>query len=177
LNPKHYGTTENALLEAMAMGIVPIVLDNPAERQIVEDNVTGLIVNSPVEFAEAVQWLSDQPDERQRLGSQAAKSIRERFSVEKMETALNLYYQEILLMEKKEIVFSEIFGSGPAEWFLSCQRDKSIFAEDGNIVSNGESPLRFGLFEKSKGSVFHFSEYFPDNLELKLWAQNLKSLQ
>ncbi|MDH5358766.1 MAG: glycosyltransferase, partial [Gammaproteobacteria bacterium] len=30
-NPTHYGTNENALLEAMAMGIVPVVLNNPAE--------------------------------------------------------------------------------------------------------------------------------------------------
>ena len=177
LNPEHYGTTENALLEAMAMGIVPIVLDNPAERQIVDDHTTGLIVRSPVEFAEAIQWLSDNPDERQRLGRQAAKSVRERFSVEKMEASLNLHYQEILSMEKREIVFSEIFGTDPAEWFLSCQGDRTIFAEDGSIHSGGGISLSYGLFEKSKGTVFHFSEYFPDDLKLKLWAENLKSLQ
>ena len=177
LNPEHYGTTENALLEAMAMGIVPIVLDNPAERQIVDDHNTGLIVRSPVEFAEAIQWLSNNPDERQRLGSQAAKSVRERFSVEKMEASLNSRYQEILSMEKREIVFSEIFGTDPAEWFLSCQGDRSVFAEDGNIHSGGGIPLSYGLFEQTKGSVFHFSEYFPDDLKLKLWAKNLKSLQ
>ena len=106
LNPEHYGTNENALLEAMAMGIVPIVLNNPAERQIVDDHNTGLIVRSPVEFAEAIQWLSNNPDDRQRLGSQAAKSVRERFSVKKVEASLNLHYQEILSMEKREIVFS-----------------------------------------------------------------------
>ena len=47
LNPLHYGTTENALLEAMAMGVVPIVLDNPAERHIVRNGETGLIITSP----------------------------------------------------------------------------------------------------------------------------------
>ncbi len=177
LNPEHYGTTENALLEAMAMGIVPIVLDNPAERRIVDDHNTGLIVHSPGEFAEAIQWLSNNPDDRQRLGSQAAKSVRERFSVEKMEASLNEHYQAILAMEKGKIVFPEIFGNDPVEWFLSCQGDKSIFAEDGCINSGDGIPLSYGLFEKSKGTVFHFSEYFPDNLKLKLWAKNLKSLQ
>lgn len=177
LNPEHYGTTENALLEAMAMGIVPIVLDNPAECQIVDDHNTGLIVRSPVEFAEAIQWLLNNPDDRQRLGSQAAKSVRERFSVEKMEASLNSHYREILSMEKRKIVFSEIFGTDPAEWFLSCQSDKSIFADNGSIHLDDDTPLSHGLFEKSKGTVFHFSEYFPDNLKLKLWAKNLKSLQ
>ena len=177
LNPEHYGTTENALLEAMAMAIVPVVLDNPAERQIINDHTTGLIVHSPGEFAEAIEWLANNPVERQRLGSQAARSVRERFSVEKMETSLNSCYQEILSMEKRKIVFSEIFGTDPAQWFLSCQGDRHLFAEDGSINSDGSIPLSYGLFEKTKGTVFHFHEHFSDNLKLKLWAKNLKSFQ
>ncbi len=176
LNPEHYGTTENALLEAMAMGIVPIVLDNPAERQIVKDHTTGLIVHSPGEFAEAIERLSRNPDERQKIGNQAAKSVRERFSAEKMEASLNLYYQEILSMEKRKIEFSEVFGKDPAQWFLSCQKDKHIFGEDGSISADSSVPLGYGLFEKNKGTVFHFSAYFPDNIKLKLWSKNLKSL-
>ena len=177
LNPEHYGTTENALIEAMAMGIVPIVLDNPAERRIVDDHKTGLIVRSPDEFAKAIKWLSENPADRQRMGIQASKSVRERFSAEKMEATLNGHYQSVLSMGKREIVFSEIFGASPAEWFLSCQRDRTIFAEDGSISLNNNNRLSYGLFEKSKGTVFHFSEHFPDNLKLRLWAKNLKLLQ
>jgi glycosyltransferase involved in cell wall biosynthesis len=173
LNPDHYGTTENALLEAMAMGIVPIVLDNPAECQIVDDHNTGLIVHTPDEFAKAIQWLSENPDERQRLGIQAAESVREKFSVEKTEATLNTYYRKILFMEKRKIAFSEIFGTDPAEWFLSCQGNKSFFAKDGCIHQDEDTTLSYGLIEKSKGTVFHFSEYFPDNLKLKSWAKNM----
>lgn len=177
LNPQHYGTTENALIEAMAMGIVPIVLDNPCERQIVEDHVTGLVVHSPGEFAEAIQRLHQNPDDRARMGNRAAKSVRERFSAEKMEASLNRHYREVLSMEKREVVFSQIFGADPAEWFLSCQGDKTIFADDGGIHSDGGVSLDYGLFEKTKGTVFHFSDYFPDNLKLRLWTRNLRSLQ
>lgn len=176
LNPEHYGTTENALLETMAMGIVPIVLNNPAERYIVGDHDTGLIINSPKDFADAIRWLYENPVERQRLGNNAAKSVRERFSIEKMEISLNKYYQKILSMDKRKIVFSEIFGTNPVEWFLSCQDNKGIFSEGGNIHFDNNVIISHGLFEKRKGTVFHFSEYFPDNLELKLWADNLKSL-
>lgn len=177
LHPEHYGTTENALLEAMAMGIVPIVLDNPAERCIIDDHSTGLIVNSPNEFADAIQWLSDNPNERQRLGICAAKSVRERFSVEKMNTSLNAYYRKIMFMKKRKIVFSEIFGNDPAEWFISCQGNKNIFTREGCINLDSDTIHSHGLFEKSKGTVFHFNEYFPDNLMLKLWAKNLRLLQ
>lgn len=177
LNPEHYGTNENALLEAMAMGIVPIVLDNPAERQIVDDNITGLVVHSPAEFAEAIYRLSENPYDRLLLGTQAEKSVRERFSAEKMETSLNSHYQAILSMEKRKIVFSEIFGTDPAEWFLACQGNRNIFTDDGSINSSGCVSLGYGLFEKSKGTVFHFNDHFPNNLKLKLWAKNLEMLQ
>lgn len=177
LNPEHYGTTENALIESMAMGIVPIVLDNPCEQQIVEDHATGLIVHSPVEFAEAIRWLSNNPDQRQRLGTQASKSVRERFSAEKMEAKLNSHYRAILPMAKRKIVFSEIFGYDPVEWFLSCQDNRTIFADDGCINPGDGTPLSYGLYEKSKGTVFHFSKYFRDNLKLKSWANNLEKLQ
>jgi hypothetical protein len=80
-------------------------------------------------------------------------------------------------MEKRKIAFSDIFGTDPAKWFLSCQGNKGLFAKDGSIHLDDDTTISYGLFEKSKGTVFHFSEYFPDNLELKLWAKNLKSLQ
>lgn len=177
LNPEHYGTAENALLEAMAMEIVPVVLDNPAERQIVSDHQTGLIVGSPHEFAEAILWLFSHPDERQRLGKQAAQSVRERFCVEKMETAFNARYKSMLSHEKKRVNFNNIFGENPAEWFLSCQGNKSIFSASGKISPISGISGHYGLFEKNKGTVFQFSEYFPDSKELRLWAENLKSLQ
>ena len=80
-------------------------------------------------------------------------------------------------MEKREINFSNIFGADPAEWFLSCQGDKTLFASDGSIKNANGASLSYGLFEKSKGTAFHFSEHFPDNVKLKTWAKNLKLLQ
>ncbi len=175
LNPQHYGTTENALLEAMAMGIVPIVLNNPAERHIVEHEKTGLIVESPREFAEAVEWLSQNPAARQKLGRQAAATVRERFSVEKMEALLASHYTELLSEEKEQVSFSSIFGVDPAEWFLSCQEKKGLFTEDHGLVTEKDSFSAYGLVEKSKGTVFHFLKHFPDNPRLCNWADTLTS--
>jgi len=174
LNPGHYGTNENALLEAMAMEVVPIVLENPAERQIVTDHQTGLVVRSPTEFAAAIQWLADNPDERQRIGKQAAQSVREKFAIEKIESALNTHYRNLSAMKKRKIGFTNIFGSNPAEWFLSCQQNKDIFVKDDAIHQYIDKPFIHGIFEKNKGSVFHFSRYFPNDKVLKLWAMKLR---
>ena len=176
LNPTHYGTTENALLEAMSLQVVPIVLDNPPEKCIVKDNETGFIVHNESEFAETIKYLSENPKERQRIGKNASKFVRENFSVEKTEQQLNDYYQEVMTMEKRKIDFKSIFGITPSEWFLSTQSNKDIFT--GNISFKYFNPmLKYGLFEENKGSIFQFIRYFPEDKELKKWSNNINLLR
>ena len=177
LNPEHYGTTENALLEAMAVGIVPIVLDNPAERQIIEDQRTGLIVNTPREFAEAVNWLFQNPLERHKIGRQAAETVRSKFAVSKMVSSLNGHYEQLLLLNKRDIDFTSIFGTEPAEWFLSCQGNQTYFSSIGTPKPDSESFSIHALLEEAKGTVFHFQRYFPDNQRLNQWSTKLMSLK
>jgi len=43
LQKNHFGTTENALLEAMYMGTVPIVKDNEIEREILGEELFELV--------------------------------------------------------------------------------------------------------------------------------------
>lgn len=172
LNHEHYGTTENALIEAMSMGIVPVVLDNPTERHILGRS-TGLIVHTPEEFAEAMRWLYDNPEECAKLGERAALTVRQRFSAEKMESLLYKHYQTVLKEEKRKIDFKHIFGDDPAQWFLSCQKERDIFAEDGSIHMQPGKPVNYGLFDMNKGTVFHFNKYFPQNHRLKSWAAHL----
>ena len=174
LNPRHFGTAENALLEAMAMGIVPIVLDNPAERNIVEHFCTGIIVRSPGEFADAMTWLAQNPRKRSKMGLQAAESVRRRFTLEKMEASLRTHYEDVVTEEKRPIQFQSIFGTTPDRWFLSCHGNPAIFESGDRIQLLPGEELGFGLFERTKGSVFHFHEYFPENENLTEWTAALR---
>jgi glycosyltransferase involved in cell wall biosynthesis len=175
LNPQHYGTTENALLEAMAMGIVPIVLDNPAERYIVDHLQTGFIVRSGKEFNDALQWLDANADERLRISKNAARYVRKRFCVENLVSSINAHYKEIMSEQKKNVSFTSIFGKKPADWFLSCQSSPALFEKSKKMFHDGvSSHTMHGLFEKTKGSVFHFLKYFPEDRKLNLLSSNLK---
>lgn len=57
LRPDHYGTSEQVLGEAMAAGVVPVVMDNPAEKLIVEDNVTGFIAKHETEYCDIINFI------------------------------------------------------------------------------------------------------------------------
>lgn len=174
LNPTHYGTTENALLEAMASGIVPVVLNNAAEQQIVEHGVTGMIVSSPAEFADAIQLLDADPNLRVRLANAAAQRVRQRFSAEIMQAGLQSVYEKAMAAEKQVITFENVFGATPAEWFLSCQPEVSDFKADGGVSLPDNSLLAFSYLEKTKGSVFHFQRYFSGDEMLSKWVDSLQ---
>jgi glycosyltransferase involved in cell wall biosynthesis len=175
LNPCHYGTSENALLEAMAMGVVPIVLDNPAERCLVKDRETGLIVNTPREFANAVSWLARHPDERRRMSRKAAATVLERFAVKETVEAFTFRYASVNAQGKTFIPFTSILGRTPVEWFLVNQKHPEFFTDELQPGLIDEFILP-GLFERTKGSLFHYARQFPDDARLSMWAENLSRL-
>jgi len=177
LNPEHYGTAENALLEAMAMGVVPVVLDNAAEKAIVQDGVTGLVVRTPKEFADAIQWLAENPRDRHAMGWAAASMVRARFTLERMANAFLSHYGQIMGDKKRTIPFRSVFGNRPAEWFRAFVRNESVFSDDGGVRLTGQNWQLPSVFERTKGSVFHFQRHFPQDAKLHAWAKALEKLR
>ena len=173
LNPHHYGTAENTLLEAMAMGVVPIVLDNPSERHIVEHDRTGRIVRTPEDLAHDLAWLATSPADRVRLAGAAAATVRKRYTYANMATAFDQHYREIALRKKCQHAFCDVFGPTPSDWFLAFQPENSYFSLDREAVppSATEQP---NLYERTKGSVFHFLDYFPNDPRLSSWGEILR---
>ena len=158
------------------MGVVPIVLDNPAERCLVTDHETGFVVGTPREFGDTVSWLAEHPLERQKIGLRAADSVRNRFAVAKMVDAFNCHYSSVRMKNKTIFSFAAMFGSTPADWFLASQRHPEFFFADSELLEIDKYTLP-GLMERSKGSVFHYQASFPDDLRLQFWAGRLNSYQ
>jgi hypothetical protein len=89
-----------------------------------------------------------------------------------MADAFSTHYAALMAAPKQAVSFIPVFGRSPAQWYRAFQRDASTFHDDGTVkVPDGMD--RHCLFERSKGSVFHFLRYFPDDPLLGRWAQNL----
>lgn len=170
LNPRHYGTAENALLEAMAMGVVPVVLDNPAESSIVNHEQTGLVVHSPGEFAAAIDWLVKHPQERRAIGQRAAEQVARQFTTERMQNAFANTYDTLISRQKRDIAFQPLFGHTADAWFLASQPHPEWFGRDGRMRIPANEPSPFDLLDFNKGSAFQFSRYFPKNQQLQQWC-------
>jgi glycosyltransferase involved in cell wall biosynthesis len=86
----------NAVLEAMACGL-PVVASNiPGNRDVVEDGVTGFLVQNEVELLERCQHLLDNPDLRRKMGVAGRERVRQQFSRERMLRELSALYSNTL---------------------------------------------------------------------------------
>jgi glycosyltransferase involved in cell wall biosynthesis len=76
LRRDHYGTAENALVEAMSMGLVPIVLDNPAETKIVAHGKSGFVAHTIGECISYLRQLMRAPSLCEEMGARAAREVQ-----------------------------------------------------------------------------------------------------
>ena len=89
----------NVVIEAGAMGLPSIVTDINGAREIIVNHENGLIVPPRDEAAlyEAMEWMLNHPEERQRMGQKSRKMVADRYEQRFVRQCLKNYYKEILL--------------------------------------------------------------------------------
>lgn len=174
LNNWHFGTTENAILEAMNATVPVVALNQCSERYLIKHNKTGFLANDKEHYAQIMKYLYDSLAQRIRISSNAKKMLKDEFlmkkNVKNMRDALN----EVMANDKKVFDFKHIFGTEPYEWFLSCLgEDREIFEQSlDNLTLENEEKIRNCreiLRGDSKSSVNHFLKYFSHDKNLKYW--------
>ncbi len=72
------------VIEAMSLGVVPVVTDTGGNAELVADGETGLVVppGEPAVMADALRRLCDEPSLRQRYGRAARERIDREFNIE-----------------------------------------------------------------------------------------------
>ena len=168
LNPQHFGTTENALLEAMAAGLPVVALDQCVERWIIRDGLTGLLVHSPEEYGNALRFLYENPQKAARLGQQARTDTLEQYRIRDNQQCFLTVCQKALLNEKHRHKFAEYASENPSDWFMSCVNDGKDCFEENRAQDAG-----WIFHEHTKGSPIHYHTLFPENPRLALWAKQL----
>ena len=186
---EHYGTGEQALLEAMGAGIPPVVFSHGAEGYIVQNNMTGLLVDNEQEYINAIEYLYKNPNERIRLGGNAREYAENHFSVERTTAKFNEIYDQLmrepkhkrvfkkrLLPERNISVSSSLMGS---DVFINSMGDSAeeffISATSKNIDQLLEADSRIAncapaMKAETRGSVFHYSRVFPEDFLLRFWS-------
>ncbi|MDH6264704.1 hypothetical protein M2360_000085 [Rhizobium sp. SG_E_25_P2] len=149
LQPDHYGTAENALIEAMSLGLAPAVLANPAEKAIVSHGKDGLVASSLADCAALLDGVLDDAAQCDALGRAAVERARA-FSPANSATAFIRLWSEVLREDKRKPDFSAIVGKTPLDWLRSTQ--------------GGSETMATPTAERAaKGTLAHFRAAFPDH--------------
>ena len=95
--------TARALREAMAMGKAVIVANRGMLPELVEDGISGLVVNdTPEEMARAVLRLLRHPEMREALGKAAYRKAHQDFQLDRQVEAVERFYQRMLKLGKRK---------------------------------------------------------------------------
>ena len=185
INPGQSGTGEQALIEALAAGVPPVVLKNGAERYIVEDGVTGIVADDEAGYTRGLETLYRDPQLRLSMAENARKSARRRFTLASTVKAWREVYREAALFPKREHRWPGKLGAAPggAEIFVASLGDNGRdFAEmlaGGRMTPETDAARRIaGLPEifrsGTRGSSFHYLSWFPDDPWLKFWGELIR---
>lgn len=183
LMPFHTCTTENAVLEAMAAKVPPVVLNQLSEKYMIQDGQTGILVSGREEYGNAMRYLFHYPEERKKMGIKARDYVIKEYSRKSIFESFYSNIEIVMKQSKKKVCFRDIMGSTPAEWFISClgqdadRFGKSFLAgPDGQTPDIGKSILNCSplLKGENKASVFHYAREFPEDPMLKLWAKTIR---
>ena len=93
--------TARALREAMAMGKAVIVADRGILPELVEQEVSGLVVpDTPEDLARATLLLLQHPDRRRRMGMEARDKAFRDFRLDQQAEEVETFYQEMISLGK-----------------------------------------------------------------------------
>lgn len=158
LNKENFATTENALLEAMAVGLPVVVLHNPAERSIITHQVDGYIAENIEEMIEYVVELSQNIEVAQLLGENARKKVIETYDYKVNASKCMAYINKFEVSKKRKHNFLSIVGDCAAQNYLFFSHMSREEYEEktrcGNLLE-----IQKG---STKGSLNHYLKYYDD---------------
>ncbi len=178
LNNQHYGTGEQVLIEAMAFGAVPIVMNNGCEKHLIQNNKTGMIVSGKDEFIQALYFLRDNPEARTAMACNGHAYVQREFGIERTVSEWHRLYEKVIKLPKRgHCMKVEAVGRlplcSPVSLLLNSYGADSpetrAILSSLNYLAEGEEKSAIGdvlpaaCFAETRGSPFHYRSLLPDD--------------
>lgn len=176
LNPSHYGTTENVLLEAMACGVPVVARQQNVEQYIVPEDA-GCLVEDARQYGEVLLQLYHDPARREQMGRRGRGYVQTAYCAETNTAAFHNACQSAVCQPDGRHDFS-CMGESPWEWFLFCAgaENRRLFEaaraqrslEERRALLSACPPI---FREERKSSLRHFAAVYPENMTLNMLSK------
>ena len=195
-----FATSEASLQEVMFAGVPPVVFPHGGVRNLVLDRETGLVVHNEQEYAQAIEYLYNHPEERRRLGENARAYARRFFGAKNAAAQMNRIYTSMMGFTKRQR--SPILAAAahqqnlrPGKLSVSSASPSTSGAHLFAIsLGSYGAPFLTSLYSENEsetlaadeemagwagsylmtsmgyGSVFHYRSAYPDDPYLHLWC-------
>jgi L-malate glycosyltransferase len=184
----HYGTCDQVIQEAMALGVVPIALNNQMESYMITNNKNGLVARDVNDLVRNAKELILNHDLRKILASNAEIQATKQYRISDMAESWNVEFKEIMAIPKRNhqtlaVEYGRILE--PHEIFMnSLQTSSGIFEMHKNSEGTDQKQtwaVQISCLSGSpkwssptKSSPSHYFAYFPDDPWLKTWSELIR---
>lgn len=179
----HYGTCDQVIQESMALGVVPVVLNNQMESYMIENGVTGLIAQDVDDFVLKIKELVSNMELRKKLRKNVMEFAKNKYRISDMAELWDVEFKSIMRKPKRlHSTLSNAMGRKlePNEIFINSLgfegglfelHKKALTFEEVKIWSTQISSFYSSpkWASPTKSSPKHFAQFFPDDYWLKVW--------
>ena len=171
-----WAASEKSLQEAMLAAVPPVVFPHGGVTSIVRHGETGLVVKSAEEYARALEYLYQHPQERRRLGRNARDFVLRNFDGHQVAERIHSLYQQLMQQPKNEHPpvlaelpmderYAKFMLPANPEFGASLATDATQAFKADRILAKASMPMAQG-----EGGIVHFRNAYPDNAGFCLWS-------
>jgi len=177
LNPNHFGTCEQVIGEAIAAGIIPIVMKNPAEEYILLQSLIKFVCHDEQEYIHTMELLYRERDKKKKIITFMQEQVIKLYDTNKMILDWNEVFNNLIGLNKRKRIWNisntKIRTQGNTIFTESLGNYGQIF--ENNDINKIKKLYASNLqwYSKSKGSPKQYLETFQNDNLLKEWVNLL----
>jgi glycosyltransferase involved in cell wall biosynthesis len=180
----HYGTCDQTIQEAQALGVPPVVLNNPMESHMVVHGRTGLIARDITEYCKYVSLLLSDDVLHAELSNNAANFAHSEYSIEKMAWQWQQAFDGVMTVPKSvkhslAVLTNRTFN--PVDVFIASLGNHCGVFEAYRCatteVEKDRARAQISCLQAldnwsspTKSTATHYSTFFPQDPWLKAWS-------
>ena len=102
LKKDHFGTSEQVISESLAAGVVPVVMNNPCEKEILNNGENGFIARNEKEAVDCIEYLYHNKKNREWMSGNSRTKARLIYDINKMIYQWDSIFEEMMESPKKQ---------------------------------------------------------------------------